>query len=130
MFMVGIRETPAPDWQPIETAPKDGTVILLFCPQGDGSPGSTLRVTAGHWLSEPGGTVEHRDIDGRYIGQDDNDGWEGWLSWDGGFSEDTMMPTHWMPLPAPPVGSQANLADANSNKNTPTHHPSATEGGE
>ena len=92
----------AEGWRPIETAPKDGTTVLLFCPQGDGSPGATFRVTAGHWCSDPGGTTEYRDAQGRYIGQDDRDGFEGWLSWDGGFSEDTMMPTMWQPLPLPP----------------------------
>lgn len=89
-------------WQAIETAPKDGTTVLLYCPQGDGSPGSTHRVTVGEWCSDPGGTTEYRDAQGRYIGQDDRDGFEGWVSWDGGFSEDTMMPTHWQPLPPPP----------------------------
>ena len=33
------------DWQPIETAPKDGTEIILFGVWPDGKP----RVSAGHW---------------------------------------------------------------------------------
>ncbi|MCA0276314.1 MAG: hypothetical protein LCH86_09935 [Proteobacteria bacterium] len=81
-----IAELEAGGWQPIETAPKDGTVVILYCPQGDGNPGSTYRVTVGNWWSS----------------QDDQEPWEGWVSWDGGFSEDTMMPTLWQPLPAPP----------------------------
>jgi len=109
-FAVGIEEATdailnligGDGWKPIETAPKDGTTVLLFCPQGDGSPGSTQRTTVGNWCCDPGGTTEYRDGDGRYMGQDDRDGFEGWLSWDGGFSEDTMMPTHWRPLPPPP----------------------------
>lgn len=80
----------APQWQPIETAPKDGTAILLT---------NGKDVAEGHWYFEEGGTTEHRDLDGRYIDQTDSDGYDGWLDWDGGMQPD---PTHWMPLPAPP----------------------------
>lgn len=79
-----------PQWQPIETAPKDGTGILL-------SNGKD--VAEGHWYFEEGGTTEHRDLDGRYIDQTDSDGYAGWLDWDGGMQP---APTHWMPLPAAP----------------------------
>lgn len=77
-------------WQPIETAPKDGTGILL-------SNGKD--VAEGHWYFEEGGTTEHRDMDGRYIGQTESEGYAGWLDWDGGMQPD---PTHWMPMPPPP----------------------------
>jgi hypothetical protein len=81
------------EWKTIDSAPKDGTTIILFCPQGDGNPGSEWRVTSGEWCDEPG-------CDNGY--GEEVRGFTGWLSWDGGFSEDTMMPTHWMPLPNPP----------------------------
>ncbi len=79
-----------PQWQPIETAPKDGTAILLT---------NGKDVAEGHWYFEEGGTTEHRDLDGRYIGQTDSDGYDGWMDWDGGMQPD---PTHWMPLPSAP----------------------------
>ncbi|PZS80629.1 hypothetical protein A7X84_13860 [Stenotrophomonas maltophilia] len=77
-------------WLPISTAPKDGTGILL-------SNGKD--VAEGHWYFEEGGTTEYRDLDGRYIGQTDSDGYAGWLDWDGGMQPD---PTHWQPLPVAP----------------------------
>lgn len=69
------------DWKPIETAPKDGTHMLL----SDGE-----RVSYGGWLS---------DIDqgAEYEGQI---GMAGWWSVDLGHNGD--RPTHFMHLPAPP----------------------------
>ncbi|HDS1140107.1 TPA: hypothetical protein QDZ75_004184 [Stenotrophomonas maltophilia] len=79
-----------PQWQPIETAPKDGTAILLT---------NGKDVAEGHWYFEECGTTEHRDLDGRYIDQTESEGYDGWLDWDGGMQPD---PTHWMPRPSPP----------------------------
>jgi len=61
-------------WQPIETAPKDGTRYLIFQPYGGGF-----------------------DIyEACYVG-----GYESGNVW---FSKgrDVYNPTHWMPLPPPP----------------------------
>lgn len=77
------------EWQPIETAPKDGTNIILC--QG-------ARVTAGEWYSDRG--------------DEDRDGWEGWMSQDGGFADDDP-PEYWMPLPAPPSDSKEPIAAKN-----------------
>jgi hypothetical protein len=61
------------EWQPIETAPKDGTEILAW----DGS----VRTTAVWWV--PGKQ------------------WS--LVSPGEYAEDSeVWPTHWMPLPEPP----------------------------
>ena len=72
-------------WQPIETAPKDGRHILL-------------------WLPEPWGLVEKA----RWYGP--------WNNWQVGaipadpmreeyFGLGSSVPTHWMPLPSPPLST-------------------------
>ncbi len=63
------------DWQPIETAPKDGTDILL----------------AAHWRGERWLQGIGRWRDERY--QENTPGW-GWTWY--------ASPSHWMPLPNPP----------------------------
>ena len=62
------------EWQPIETAPKDGTRIL-----------TASRHNSGWWLivAEWGGKSPPRWIDS-FIGRT------------------AQSPTHWMPLPEPP----------------------------
>jgi len=83
-------------WQPIETAPKDGTWVLLS-----------------------GGAVEY-DWDGKtkpamVVGQythwrDGVTAEEGWwqFAWyDGGFYGEYEAPTHWQPLPAPPDAARS-----------------------
>ena len=83
-------------WQPIETAPKDGTEIFIFRVGWPWAP-------VAKWVEYPGNPV-----------LDDNNeeccmyGWlfdewftpgneDGWLGW-----SDDEMPTYWMPLPEPP----------------------------
>lgn len=68
-------------WQPIETAPTDGTEVLLYRAKKTSSKNAI-------W---PNVTIKARLSSGHYR--------NGWL-W-GGHVRDTD-PTHWMPLPAPP----------------------------
>lgn len=75
------------EWQPIETAPRDGTYILLgwsVNPTKDGefpkmSVGKSIDRDSGWWLTA------------------------GWAS-----STVQMAPTHWMPLPPPPSEGTPN----------------------
>lgn len=71
------------DWQPIETAPKDGTDILVTV-----GTGGRCHVVA--WLDE------HGEPSAEY----------GWWRVDdnkhGPYSLRGASPTHWMPLPDPP----------------------------
>lgn len=68
-------------WQPIETAPKNGTVILIF------------GVYVGYPIQH---VVEWRK--GRWK-VDTEDGWWGVV----------VDPTHWMPLPNPPLADSDGL---------------------
>jgi hypothetical protein len=81
------------NWQPIETAPKDGTVIMLC--RGE-------RVTMGEWI-EGTDTVEmdYHGTTGEPVGYPDEDDFAFWTSYDGGFNEDAP-PTHWSPIPKAP----------------------------
>jgi hypothetical protein len=72
------------DWQPIETAPKDGRQVLLF------SPGSIPEVVVGKWETYEG------------------DPGEAWWAYaetalSDLFGEVDPEPSHWMPLPPPPA---------------------------
>lgn len=72
-------------WQPIATAPKDGTTLILFSPDAS----EDFNVFLGHW------------------GDDDDfpDGGAWWpTTAEGGFPIDAD-PTHWQSLPEPPVQS-------------------------
>lgn len=79
----------AGQWLPIETAPKDGTYILL---------GNETTVSEGGWLSD-------LDQGAEWEGQTGMAGW--WRVNDSG-----GPPTRWMPLPAAPGSTTASPAPA------------------
>jgi len=64
---------PLSAWQPIETAPKDGSHILLFCQD------STVKIGGGYWFAKKNCWVH------------------------GGYMRRLSEPTHWQPLPATPI---------------------------
>jgi hypothetical protein len=75
------REGLASYWQPIETAPKDGTPVLIYEPGTPPQMGLQMVVAHydGHW------GPEHR--------------WRGTY----GDGDASWNPTHWMPLPPRPI---------------------------
>jgi hypothetical protein len=100
-------------WRSIDSAPKDGTEVILFglYPENDeGLP--TNRVTAGFWLEpEPpiigdcGGECrcpEYGEAVPAHWCTMHGGSSSGWMSTDGGFTTE-WPPTHWMPLPAAPL---------------------------
>lgn len=78
------------EWKPIETAPKDGTWVLIcggsipYRWDGDDEPPAV----AAQWTTMLG----TRECEGN---------WQ--FAWyDGGYYGEYVGPTHWMPLMAPP----------------------------
>lgn len=72
------------EWQPIETAPKDGRELILQVKLRAGIPGKCL---VGHYM--PGGHCisDHPPID------------DGWYFWNGCYFDKAAEPILWMPLP-------------------------------
>lgn len=90
--MSGIREALAPAWQPIETAPKDGSVFLIACIDDD-AKGYEVG-----WY-EPYHAREYVPVDGH----PDLFRLERPLITDWAGFNNFHRATHWMPLPEPPV---------------------------
>ena len=82
------------EWQPIETAPKDGTEIVAVFSKDYGFQEAptvygpwTVAFRRGRWMASWGGdSVIERESD-----------------FSTEYKEAEMDPTHWMPIPAPPV---------------------------
>jgi hypothetical protein len=74
------------EWQPIETAPRDGSKFLAYRPLAENSSDPVMKVVCG--LPNDGGcwakTVPP--------GYDDTN-----------FTDGSCKATHWMPLPPPPI---------------------------
>lgn len=106
-MIVRIRELSSPNWQPIETAPKDGTEVLgLYHRPPDGL---FREQTYGPWTMAFDRGAWRPSWDGDWVVEYMSDfGTE--------YKKLDMEPTHWMPWPS--FSSGENLADAHS-KNPP-----------
>jgi hypothetical protein len=84
-------------WRPIETAPKDGEVILLQLGKSWTAPG--------FWTGEGGGKViDPADDDYPWLVMDKGSG--------GLNAVEDGVPTHWMPIPAPPTAAAPSSPSA------------------
>jgi hypothetical protein len=77
-------------WQPIETAPKDGTEVLLFYPE------MQTAVRVGYWYHSVTTMNGKVTSDSAHWSADPTLGF--WL----GEKRKPILPSHWMPLPAAP----------------------------
>jgi hypothetical protein len=88
------------DWQPIETAPRDGTAILL-CWARDAS-GQPIR-----WDKKPDTAIVYVQV-AKYSGEPDRE-WYVYIA----TPADAALhftPTHWMPLPPPPAKAKGEAS--------------------
>lgn len=85
------------NWQPIETAPKDGTEILVYV------RGDSLFPTAAAYKSARYFDKEYGDPD--YM----EEGWYWAFGYPSDFHEGTIEPTHWMPMPEPPIAKPEKM---------------------
>ena len=91
------------EWQPIESAPKDGTAILLLLAKEPDRNYSVIQIAPDHaigfWQYGCWKSIEVEDC-GSMGGE--LTGWmPDWVSLD-------LEPTHWMPLPARPRKKRAS----------------------
>ena len=90
------------EWQPIETAPKDGTEVLVFYDFG------SVSIVHIAWYR----SKEEWEVAGRYLSFDSLEEWEGWWSYTRScISQEKLerfrAPTHWMPYEAPVTKDQS-----------------------
>lgn len=78
------------EWQPIATAPKDGTDIFVYV------RGDTVYPTAASYKSSAYFKQEYGDSE--YMAE----GWYWSFGYPSDFHEETLEPSHWMPIPAMP----------------------------
>jgi hypothetical protein len=94
------------EWQPIETAPKDGTCVVLFVPGGVdrqfyGVPDAVKHICLGFFGSSAAEFITREDwkaIDHEsqiFSGSEYTGSWQE-------YSFVSVAPSHWQPLPEPP----------------------------
>lgn len=100
-------------WRPIESAPRDGTRVLLGRPDDDGGGGVSV---CGYWLDELADGVDYMGNDGGFTDVDYQVFQPGRSFGMEAYKHAGSQPTHWMPLPAPPRGAEREEAPTSGAK--------------
>lgn len=90
---------PVSQWQPIETAPKDGTVVVLGR-VGDDDVASV--VTTGHWQKAEEDGVDYMGSDAGFVDEHYQEFSPGRSFGNPKYMHAPSQPTHWQPIPQPP----------------------------
>jgi hypothetical protein len=94
------RAAEAGEWLPIESAPRDGTRIILGRPDEDGDGGGIS--VCGYWIDELEDGVDYMGNDGGFTDVDYQVFQPGRSFGAESYRCAGKQPTHWRPLPAPP----------------------------
>ena len=89
--MLECAPRPTSEWRPMETAPKDGTEVILKVELRAGIRGKCL---VGHYMDGGHCIEDHPPIDG------------GWYFWNGCMFDKAAKPVGWQPLPPPSEGER------------------------
>lgn len=105
-------------WLPIETAPKDGTVVILGRAEDDASV-----VTTGHWQEAEEDGVDYMGADAGFVDEHYQEFKPGRSFGSPSYRYAPTQPTAWQPLPNPPKEQSAGgpgSVDAVANPLSPT----------
>lgn len=93
-------------WEPIETGPRDGTIVVLFCPGGikrQGYGTADPPYTIGHYaMQEHGGPPKWLSVE-TIMEYHDYGGMTGVSTWT---EQIEVNPTHWTPLLEAPTARE------------------------